>query len=380
MNYGQFCCYGNHVSSLTKQEIKNPLSVLEAIYKKRGLKSFKENLWHFFQSIYNDQQWRKAGAANFNRIYIDLIRLIDALWLIKTYQPELCVALHTPHLSIKTSGGLMNNFNTMLNCRQSIHKVPAKNNVKSFYKSRSLSFIKYNIQGYLQLALNASYMSGNKFTYFTLPEYNVVDDFLKLECLIEHGSSIYINHSNQKSRHCKAIKFATNTDHTTTLSKESIANPAAYIRGLYFYDLRFERVYESVKILEKSFYDKNFWVKADNPGNILFFTECLKQLIDCIWLLTRKDEIETAAKKRALSNGKKRRIVTLNKQELNHPFLAISNFFEHKKMHEWKKQVDEWTAICLSSTKTIKAKNKMETSENLKHLLKFIEASHLLTC
>lgn len=378
MNYNAFCCYGNRISSLTKREIKNPLSVLEGIYTRRNLKSFKENLWELFSGIYRDQQWRKNGAAHFNRIYIDLIKLVDALWLIQTYHPKLCNPVQNNHRFREKTGGLMNRFNIIFTCRHRKDRKGPSTSLRSFYKSRSLSSIKINIHSYLQLALNASYMNCNKFSYFTLPDYNVVEDFLKIESLIEHGSNIYINSNNQKPSLSKAIKFAKDIDHTSTLSKEEIVNPAYSIRSLHLYDLRFEQIHESLKIWEKSFYDKDFWNKSDNPGNILFFSECLKQLIDCIWLMIQTGEIETCLEKKELNNSKKRQFVTLNKQELNHPFLAIKSFFEYKKMHEWKTQLDQWTAISLSQTEV--PKNKIKTSENLTQLLKFLEAAHLLTC
>lgn len=378
MNYSTFCCYGNRVSSLTKQEIKNPLSVLEGIYTRRNLKTFKENLWDLFSSIYRDQQWRKKGAAHFNRIYIDLIKLVDALWLIYTYHPKLSNSIISSHNSTKTTPGLMNNFNIIFTCRQRRDQQTPKNTLRSFYKSRSLSAIKNNIYSYLQLALNASYMNCNKFAYFTLSDYNVVDDFLKIERLIEQGSNIYNNNSCQKSSPCEAAKFASNIDHTTSLSKEEIVNPANSIRNLYLHDLRFEQTYESLKIWEQSFYDKDFWAKTDNPGNILFFSNCIKQLIDCIWLMTQTGEIDTITEKRALSRSKKRQFFALNKQELNLPLLVIKSFFEHKKMHEWKQQLDEWTEISLSQT--VIPKDKIKTSEDLEYLLKFVEATHLLTC
>ncbi|TKC61025.1 hypothetical protein FBD94_10765 [Pedobacter hiemivivus] len=377
MKYTAFCCYGNRISSLTKQEIKNPLSVLETIYTQRELKSFKENLWDLFSSIYRDQHWRKKGAAQLNRIYIDLIRLIDALWLIYTYHPQLCTPVQNNQGSIKTPG-LMNNFNILFTCRRRNNKQAPRNTLKSFYKSRSLSAIKKNIYNYLQLALNASYMNSNKDGYFALPEYNVVDDFLKIEGLIAHGSSIYSNCSKQKPRTGKAVKFAKNLDHTTTLSKEEIVNPAYHVRNIYLQDLRFEQIYESIKIWEHSFYNKDFWGKTDNPGNILFFTECIKQLIDCTWLMTQTGELKAADEKKDISNSKRKQFVALNNQELNQPLLVISSFFEHKKMHEWKIQLDEWTEISLSQTAI--PENKIKTSEDLNYLLKFVEASHLLTC
>jgi len=221
-------------------------------------------------------------------------------------------------------------------------------------------------------------MNCNKYGYFTLPEYNVVDDFLKIERLIAQGSSIYNNSSKQESRTCKAVKFANNLDHTTTLSKEEIVNPAYHIRSVYLHDLRFEQIHESIKIWEHSFYNKDFWTKTDNPGNILFFSECIKQLIDCTWLMMQTGELKATDEKKDISNSKRKQFVALNNQELNQPLLVISSFFEHKKMHEWKMQLDEWTEISLSQT-TI-PENKTKTSEDLKYLLKFVEASHLLSC
>jgi len=85
MSYINYCCHDDHVSSLTKEEIKNPVSVLENIYKRRPPVSFKEDICEFFWSIFRSQLWKKKGGAHLYSICTDLLQLIDALWLINSY-------------------------------------------------------------------------------------------------------------------------------------------------------------------------------------------------------------------------------------------------------------------------------------------------------
>ncbi|MNY60669.1 hypothetical protein D3C86_1972520 [compost metagenome] len=67
--------------------------------------------------------------------------------------------------------------------------------------------------------------------------------------------------------------------------------------------------------------------------------------------------------------------LTLKEEELSDPSKVINSFFEHKKMHEWKTEIDAWTKNSLSSKETI---DMNKTSVDFHHLLRFIEASHLI--
>jgi hypothetical protein len=377
MNYSIFCCYRHHTTSLTKKEIKNPLTTLESIYERRNLEPFKENLWEFFWIIYRDQLWKKNGATYFYNIYIDLIKLLDTLWLINTYQPELSTCRNNQQSTSK----LMNIFNQVFDERRKNSQTKEGNNQKSsldiFFRSNCVAVTKIDIYNCLQVGLNASYMHTDKYAYFALRESDVVNIFLDLESLIEEGQNI-CNKSKteaQNSAYKKHLPFASDADHPSTLNNEWIIDPVAYITDLYHYELVFEQIAESLKIWEKSFYEKNFWLHADSPGNILFLAACLKRLIDSTWLLIQIDMI-TASRK--LTNSKKKLYPTLNEEELNQPMLVVKSFFEYKKMHVWKQQLSEWTNISLSYTTTIKTEDSKKTTADLHHLLKFIEATHLL--
>ncbi|SMC68714.1 hypothetical protein [Pedobacter nyackensis] len=379
MNYSIFCCYRHHTTSLAKQEIKKPLNVLEDIYQRRSLESFKKDLWEFFWIIYRDQLWKKKGAAYFYSIYMDLIRLTDALWLINTYQPE----LSSRRDNHQSTSKLMNIFNQVFDGRrkhnQKIEKNNQETNLDKFYNSNCIAITKIDIYNCLQVGLNASYMRTDKYEYLGLRESNVINIFLDLEKLIKEGQNI-LNKSKTQAKKPgykrKHLRFASDVDYPSMLNSESIIDPLTYITDLYQYDLIFEQIADSIKIWEKSFYEKNFWLKADSPGNILYLVACLKRLIDSIWLLMQIDIIRANKK---LTNSKKKLYPSLSEEELNSPLLVIKSFFEHKKLHEWKHQLDEWTNISLSYTETVKTEDIAKTSTSLQQLLKFIEATHLLT-
>jgi len=232
------------------------------------------------------------------------------------------------------------------------------------------------------MGLDASYMNNNKYDYFSLHETNLVTTFLDLEYLITEGHHICSNCKipAENPVYEEHLHFALDVDHPTTLNYESIANPISHIDCLYDYELNFEQLAESLKIWEKSFYEKDFWLHAENPGNILFFSKGLESLIECNWVLMVKGDINIDTPGRKLTNGKKSFYKTLADQEVKHPFPVLISFFKHKKMHEWKALLKEWTNISLSYTEIIKQEDIGRTSANLHHLLRFIEASHLLTC
>lgn len=383
MDYIKFCCNENHVNTLTNEEIKNPVSVLDAIYKRRAPEAFKEGLWEFFWSIFRNQFWEKKGGAYLYSVCMDLLQLVDALWLINQYVPDLETSRGNdrPH---GQKSKLMCNFNLVFKRinSQSKKENSQKNTLNEFYNLHNLATLKTDLYNYLQMGLDASYMNNNKYDYFGLHQTNLVTTFLELECLITEGHHIYSSHSTptENPGYKRQLHFASDTDHTTTLDYESIVNPISYIASLYDYQLSFEQLAESLKIWEKSFYEKNFWLHAKSPGNMLFLSKCLESLIDCNWLLVTRKEINMNTPGRKLTRGKRNLYQNLDDEELKQPFLVLESFFKHKKMHEWKAQLNEWTNISLSYTEIIKREDIGKTSVSLHHLLKFIEASHLLTC
>lgn len=383
MDYIKFCCNENQLSSLSDEEIKNPISVLENIYRRRPPEAFKQDIWEFFWSIFRNQLWKKKGGTYLYGICTDLLQLIDVLWLINKYHPDLETTVNDDHHPTQGSK-LMCNFNLVFkrtNC-QNKKENSQKNKLDEFYNSHNLATLKIDIYNYLQMGLDASYMNNNKYDYFGLHQTNLVTTFLDLEYLITEGHLICSssNIPTENPVYKKHFQFAMDADHTTTLDYESIVNPRSYIASLYDYQLSFEQLAESLKIWEKSFYEKNFWLHAKSPGNMLFFSKCLESIIDCHWMLMVTGEINIHTPGRKLTNGKKNLYQTLAEQELKQPFLVLDSFFKHKKMHEWKAQLNEWTNISLSYTEIIKQEDIGKTSANLHHLLRFIEASHLLTC
>ena len=309
---------------------------------------------------------------------MDLIRLTDALWLINTYQPGLSTCSNNRQSNSKRMNIFNQVFYRRLKNSQNKEENSQKTSLDKFYDSNCIAITRIDIFNCLQVGLNSSYMRTDKYEYFGLRESNVMNLFLDLEKLIEEGQNIYNKSKNQAQNSAykkKHLRFASDADYPSMLNNEWIVDPMAYITDLYQYDLIFEQIDESLKIWEKSFYEKNFWLHADSPGNMLFLAACLKRLIESTWLLMRIDPITA---KRKLTNSKKNLYTTLNKEELYQPFLVVKSFFEHKKMHEWKTQLNEWTNISLSYTETIKTEAITKTSADLRHLLKLIEATHLL--
>lgn len=376
MDYTEFCHINGHVTSLTQQEIKTPLIVLETIYNKRNLTDFKTSLRDFFIAIYNDQLWRIKGAFYYFDIYIDLIKLLDALWLINDYRPELStMTCHFHQLSFKP----MNLFHDVFQGRiENNQKEEGHSTIlEEFYQKNNLSTIKYYMYNYLQLGLNASYMSNDSYYYFSIEKTNVFTNLIDLERLIKEGQNIYNKNkfTPQKFRYRKHIKFASDLDHPNLLDYESIAYPMNYILIIYDHYIFFERISESLKLWKQSFFEKKFWHNAGSPGNILFLAHLLKNLIECFWLLKQKNDIIDCTIGEDLSNSRKKMYPTLNEEELSDPSKVIYSFFEYRKMHEWKTEIDSLTKNSLSSTEAIDM-NKI--SMDFHHLLRFIEASHLI--
>lgn len=383
MKYSKFCCYKPHPNSLTKKEIESPYLVLDELFTKRTLEDFQNGLWTLQRNVLKDREWKNYDPADLYILCYDLIRLTDTLWLINKYSPGLSSPLSgIPDES--SDSELMDSLN-MLFVRLGNKDRHEENNkaqtvLSNYYDNNYSGFNRYDICCYLQIGLDASYMQNSKYEYFSTQDNDMASDFFNLSELITEGYKIhqYGAHMFPDLQSCKETKFAIDYDRPTLLSYECLAKPSDVAEDFFTYYLDINHINTGLKAWKNLLYENNFWKKANNPGNLFHLQECLVQLIETIWLMHQKGELQSYQNNYIAANEALSIAKNYSSAEQINPFLTIHSFFALKKMHKWKMLLHKWLTCSLSNAKKITPKNQQKTEFAFRQLLKFIEATHLL--
>lgn len=383
MKYHKFCCCKPQISTLIKKEIENPYLVLEEQFTKRTIQGFQNALCTLQRAIFKDNEWKNHDPADFYILCYDLIRLMDALYLINKYSPKLSSPLNDS-TDESSDSELMDSLNKMFTYPG--NKDPHQENDKTqtilanFFDNHYNGFNRHDIYSYLQLGLDVSFMRNSKYDYFNIQEYDLASNFYNLSELITEGHKIYQYgaHVLPNLQSCKEIKFAIDYDRPTRLSYECLAQPSDLAEDFFSYYLDINHINNGLKVWEKLLYKKDFWKKAGNPGNLFHLQECLVKLIETIWLMGQKGEMQSYQTNYKVINEATSIAKNCTLEEQTIPLLAIESFFAFKKMHKWKMLLHKWLTYSLSNAEKITPKNQHKTELAFRQLLKFIEATHLL--
>jgi len=388
MNYIKFCHYEAPISSLTKMEIENPYLVLAQLVEKRSVEAFQNELFVLQDLVFREDKWRNYDPGNLYATYKDITRLIDVCYLINKYSPAIG-SLIPQRASSPVDAQLMNDLNSIFaGIRRKNTTAAAKDPMEvsgtflnRFYKSHHLAFLKIDQFNFLQIGLDASYMANSKYEYFAIEECGLMFAFHDLTDLIAEG---YLIHAKGKSslpnlEGCTETAFAIDKSHPSHLCSESIAKPVDFLDGFFDYCLNSDFIYTGINAWHKMLYKTNVWKEGGNPGNLLYLSENIMKLIDTVWLLDKKGDLEKLIGKDFKADKKYKSIISRRKKkEAEHPLIVIRSFFAFKKMYEWKVQLQEWLECSLSNDHKYTESNRNETDRSFKHLLRFLEAAYLI--
>jgi len=348
------------------------------------MEDFQNSLWNLQRTIFKDNEWRNYDPADFYIFCYDIIRLTDALWLVNKYSPGLSSPLN--NIADESSEpGLMDNLN-MLFTHHGNKDVREENNksrtvLSNFFDNHYNGFNRSDIYCYLQLGLDASYMRNDKHEYFSMQDHNLASDFFRLSELIEEGHKIYRNGVRLFPclPSCKETKFAIDCDRPTLLSYECLAKPYDVAGDFFVYYLDINHMHTGLGNWKALLYEKDFWKKANNPGNLIYLYECLIKLIEAVWMMCEKNDLEKYTGNYKIKTGETVSLVkNCSLEEQANPLLAIQSFFAFKKMHEWRILLHKWLTYSLSNSEKNAPKNQHKTDLTFNQLLKFLEASHLI--
>ena len=381
MKYGKFCCYKPHISSLTKVEIGRPYLVLDDLYTKRRVGEFQDQLWTIQKAIFKSNEWRQHNPAALYVLGRDLLRLIDALWLLNKYSTDLSTPLD-PETNAYPSAHMDSIHRLFLQARNK--EMPQERKsvtiLNDYFDNHFNGFNRSDISSYIQLALDASYMRNSKYEYFCLNDHELTSAFLNFSDLIAEGYKIYQHSADlfPDLHSCKELKFAIDYDRPTLLSSECLATPAEFAKGCFLYYLDFNHVHLGLTAWQQLCYVKDYWKTANNPGNLVYLEECLVRLIETVSIMRQQKTLDSY-----ISNYKAAERVTdltrnLSFEEYRHPGMVIEGFYMFKKMHKWRTLLNKCLIISLSNNEKFNSSERQKLELDFRQLIKFMEAVYLL--
>lgn len=383
MNYSKFCQHEAPLHMLTKKEIEHPYLVLDDLCKKRTKENFQKELGCILSKFYKHAGWKDHDPGSMYELCEDLVRLIDVLYLIYRYSPALSSKKHVE--AVSNTGKKMAAFNRIFTNRaeeEAVCSDEGRTVLNYFYNACHIGFLKLDLNCTLQVVLDASYMSNDKYEYFGLEQSDFLINLHRLYDLIAEGYSIYMRGKSAFPvlEACPELAFARDKNHPTYLLAECIAKPTDVIRHFYSYYIEINHLHDSLKAWKKMLFIVDFWKEEENPGNLIHLHHCIATLIDVCWLSDKKSQLETMSS--GLFNNSKRSkamIKKCSKEEQESPLLVIRNFFAFKRMCEWKLLLDEWLSVSLSNSKAYDKERKSEVNKDFKYLIKFMEAVYLIS-
>ncbi|WP_256001921.1 hypothetical protein [Pedobacter deserti] len=366
MKYSKFCCYRPHISFLKRKEISDPYLVLGELYRRRKPTDFQQDLWSLLKMLFKENEWKLHDPADLYSLCMDAARLLDVLWLVNKYCPELSSPMPITN-NRYAANHLADELSSLFRFGEAeAAEDPTKGGggvtvLSNHYNKHYDGFSKCDLFTYLQIALDASYMTNDKYEYFSIADFNIASDFFQLSELIEEGFKIYSKGpaAFPVLLTCKEMKYACDRNHPTHLSRECIRQPLSLLSTFGTYYINIENLHPALSAWEQMLSETDLWKAADHPANLIYMHECLIKLIDAVWIMREQGKVDRHVRNKHL--------VTI-----------IDDFFHFKKMHKWKSTLNEWLTYSLSNTLKIKEKDVAPTGRAFSHLAKFIEAAHLL--
>ena len=123
---------------------------------------------------------------------------------------------------------------------------------------------------------------------------------------------------------------------------------------------------------------EEFSWKEGSPGNLLYFSERLEQLIEACFIIHSSGKIRKGGKvfKKTKQINKALLPIRLSEMELDKPFIILDAFFAHNSLPEWKEALHRWTEAGLSKYSVAESAGAEGILSFYQHIEKLIEASN----
>ncbi len=383
MNYKIFCCFKDHPTTLTEEEIENPFLVLNPLCGLDGFLKTHDDLWLLITNLFKEYHWMEQEAPLITySSYNNLIRLLDAAWLLYKIRPDCQIKGNVNSPSFK---GLYKKANEDENVFK--NETISNSSYVSLHEFFGASFL-WGIKNslYLWCKYGLTPTDGSNDSDEVRNE-NIINIYRNLDYLIKSLHHICKEEKKQDLLPAEKEKlnrykiYAITKDHPTTIFDEVMDDPS-FSFYMFFKNLNYDAVHQSVNKWHTMLIYNNYWETHSDPGNILSLRLSIEQLIDGAWiiaqnapeyeceLLDKKDKDEAKEAKFDRKN-----FPHLTDDEFAAPVLAFENFFRFKPLHWWKQHLEQWTRLTLSNVED--GDFYRGTLETPGQLLKLFEASYI---
>lgn len=117
--------------------------------------------------------------------------------------------------------------------------------------------------------------------------------------------------------------------------------------------------------------------KEGSPGNLLFFSEKLEQLIEAGYLMqSAKKKRRKKLKNRMRSIRVAHLPIDLTEREFAEPMLVFDRFFSYNSLAQWKLALHNWTMAALANHSISESVEPFTIVPFVKHMEKLISAAY----
>ena len=383
-NYKAFDAYANRISTLLQIEIENPYLAIINLSTKRTKEEFFAALRMLQDIIYRPEAWKKYNPMTLYDIYRDVTELIDIMFLINKYSPQLSNRLPTTRAETESCP------------MQAINKLFARKDIRdsgpemteptttlaNIFTTHALFAMKEDLYTGLKAGLNLSYTPNDKEAYLGLQYGDLLHLYSSVEDLV---TELYLLASKDASEFpdlsgCEDVKFGIDTEHPSVLPEECIDSPETCIKTYFNYDFNYEELLSGFSELKALLFKTEVWNTARNPGNLIEAYDRIIQIIEIIWLIDQYAQLWLMVYRYNPTEKHHKLVKVCTKEEVEDPMTVYREFFEYMRVHDWKAMLEEFLRCSLSNNQCSDLTNKEAIDFEFNLLIKFFEVTYLLIC
>jgi hypothetical protein len=383
-NYKAFDAYANRISTLNQAQIESPYLAIKNLSTKRTQEEFLATLRMLQDIIYRPYAWKKYNPIVLYDAYLDVTELIDIMFLINKYSPQLSNRL--PTTRAETESCPMQAINKLFARKDTGD--PEQEEAKPVtilayvFTTHALFSMKEDLYTGLKAGLDLSYTPDDKEAYLGLEYRDLLHLYSSVEDLVTELYLLALKDASEfpDLTNCEDVKFSIDTEHPSVLPEECIDSPETCIKTYFNYDFNQEGIYSGFMELKALLFKTGAWNTSQNPGNLIEAYDRIIQIIEIIWLIDQYAQLWLMVYRYNPTEKHHKLVQVCNKEEVEDPMIVYREFFEYMRVYDWKAILEEFLRCSLNNNQCPDPINKEEIDFDFNLLIKFFEVTYLLIC
>lgn len=383
-NYEAFDAYANRITTLLQAEIESPYLAIINLSTKRTQEEFFAALRMLQDIIYRPEAWKKYNPMALYDAYRDVVKLIDIMFLINKYSPQLSSRLAIT--LTETESDPMQTINKLFAWKDTKDFKPEEpepvTTLAHIFTTHALFSMKEDLYMGLKVGMDLSYAPNDRKSYFGLEYRDLLQIYSSVEDLVTELYLLALKDALEfpALSSCEDVKFSIDTEHPSVLPEECIDSPETCIKSYFNYDFNHEEISSGFMALKSLVYNTGVWNTGQNPGNLIEAYDRIIKIIEIVWLIDQYAQLWLMVYRYNPTEKHYKLVKVCSKEEVEDPMIVYLEFFEYMHVYDWKAMLEEFLLCSLSNDHCYDPAEKEAIDFEFNLLIKFFEVTYLLIC